>query len=160
MWDIVAFSKADIDPVVAIEQRAFRRPWGRISFLEELSCKQALNFVVRGRDTQDSEQVIAYLCAHLNSKEIYILKLAVDHKWRRKGIASQLLKKSLWQASRKSTTLAVLDVRRSNRPAIELYQKHGFHTVGVRPEYYSDTGEDALVMRKYLRRNHEYKIGY
>jgi ribosomal-protein-alanine N-acetyltransferase len=151
VWDIVAFSTADIDPVVAIEKRSFLRPWGRISFLEELSCKQALNYVARSGDNQHAAQAIAYLCARLNSQEIYILKLAVDLEWRRKGIASQLLEKSLWQASRKSATTAILDVRRSNRPAIELYQKHGFHPVGIRPEYYTDTGEGALVMRKHLR---------
>ena len=148
---IAGFSESDIDPVLEIENHSFRQPWRRISFLEELSCKNSLNLVVQGGESPPREEVIAYLCSRLIEKEMYILKIAVAGRWRRHGIASLLLKESFQAACEENTASAVLDVRLSNRPAICLYKKHGFQTAGIRPNYYSDTGEAALVMRKNLK---------
>jgi ribosomal-protein-alanine N-acetyltransferase len=147
---IEVFSPSDIDAVLKIESHSFRQPWGRISFLSELSCVEAIRLVARiNREGLDT--AIAYMCGRFIGNEIYILKLAVSEKWRTCGIASQLLKEGLCRAVEKNMFSAVLDVRLSNRPAIGLYRKHGFQTVGIRPGYYSDTGEDALVMRKNLK---------
>ena len=148
---IATFSESDIDPVLAIENHSFRQPWGLISFLKELSCKNAINLVVKDSEFHPWNTVIAYLCSRLIGDEMYILKVAVANKCRRRGIASRLLGESLQLARNKETVAAILDVRLSNRPAICLYKKNGFHTVGTRPNYYSDTGEDALVMRKNLK---------
>ena len=82
---------------------------------------------------------------------MYILKIAVTPKKQRQGIASWLLRKSFGLAAEKDTQLVFLDVRPSNVPAIKLYKKLGFQTVGIRPNYYSETKEDALVMRKRLK---------
>jgi len=150
VWNIGIFSKGDLDAVVAIERQAFRHPWSRDSFLKEITCECALNLVVRGDDTQYPHGVVAYLCSRLIHREMYILKLAVAQNWRRKGVASMLLKESFSRALEKAALTAILDVRRSNFPAISFYHKHGFQVVGSRPAYYSDTGEDALVMRKKL----------
>ena len=98
-----------------------------------------------------NHSVTAYLCGRIVGDEIYILKLAVSEKWRGCGIGSKLLKESLRRALEKNTLSAVLDVRLSNHPAIELYKKHGFQAIGIRPGYYIDTGEDALMMRKNLK---------
>ena len=148
---IAAFSERDIDPVLAIENHSFRQPWSRISFLNELHCKNALNLVVKDSECHPRDTVVAYLCSRLIGEEMYILKVAVANTCRRHGIASWLLGESLQLARNKKTVAAILDVRLSNRPAICLYKKNGFHTVGIRSNYYSDTGEDALVMRKNLK---------
>jgi ribosomal-protein-alanine N-acetyltransferase len=148
---IEAFSTSDIDAVLKIESQSFRQPWGRISFLSELSCKEAIRLVAREYGDGLNNSVIAYMCGRFIVEEFYILKLAVSKKWRTCGIASQLLKEGLRRVAKKNTFSAVLDVRLSNQPAIGLYRKHGFQTVGIRPGYYSDTGEDALVMRHNLK---------
>ena len=148
---ISVFSESDLDPVVEIENDSFRQPWQRMSFLEELSCKNALNLVVKGNKFLPLEKVVAYLCSRLIREEMYILKVAVAESWRRHGIASLLLEEGLQAAGKNATVSAILDVRLSNRPAICLYKKHGFQTVGIRPNYYLDTGEAALVMKKNLK---------
>jgi len=146
---VSVFSPSDIAGVFTIEQQSFKHPWSRASFVQELACREALHLVIRiGPPPQDA--VAGYLCARWLVDEMYILKLAVDRQWRRCGLASRLLEESLDRAVGRNITAALLDVRLSNRPAIELYKKHEFVAVGIRPRYYADTGEDALVMKKLL----------
>lgn len=149
--DIETFTRSDLDDVLGIETRSFRQPWSRKSFMDELSCKESITLVMRGHSDEPGRRVFGYMCGRLNREEMYILKLAVSENCRRYGIASRLLEESIRRAASKNTVSAVLDVRLSNRPAISLYRKHGFQTVGIRPKYYLDTGEDALVMRKQLK---------
>jgi ribosomal-protein-alanine N-acetyltransferase len=80
--------------------------------------------------------------------ELHILKLAVHPEHRREGIASDVLTHCLNNHGLKHITTALLDVRAGNTAAIGLYKKLDFHIVGQRPNYYFDTGEDALLMRK------------
>ena len=151
MWHITAFSEGDLDAALTIEAESFEHPWSHLSFLEELSNRNALNLVAKGEDIETAYPIIAYVFSRIISRELYILKLAVAKGWRRHGVASQLLKESFWVASRKDMTTAILDVRQTNRPAIHLYKKHDFYPVEIRPKYYTDTREDALVMKKNLK---------
>jgi ribosomal-protein-alanine N-acetyltransferase len=151
MWRITAFSRDDLDAVLSIEAESFENPWGHLSFSEELSNKNALNLVAKREDMKYANTIIAYFISHIIFRDLYILKLAVSKDWRRLGVASQLLEKSIRVAIQKDVKTAILDVRQTNRPAIELYRKHGFHPVGIRPNYYTDTREDALVMKKNLK---------
>jgi ribosomal-protein-alanine N-acetyltransferase len=151
MWHITAFAENHLDAVLAIEAESFRNPWGAISFSEELLNKDALNLVLKNGDGNKAFPIIAYVISHVISHDLYILKLAVSGAWRRLGVASQLLRESFWVANQKNLKTAILDVRQTNHPAIEFYKKHGFHPVGIRSNYYSDTREDALVMTKRLK---------
>ena len=151
MWRITAFSESDLDAVLRIEAESFDNPWGYLSFSEELSNRNALNLVVKREDAQNACPIIAYVISHIVLRDLYILKLAVSKGWRRLGVASHLLRKSIRVANQKDMKTAILDVRQTNRPAIALYRKHGFHPVGIRPNYYTDTREDALVMKRNLK---------
>ena len=151
MWHITAFSEDDLYAALAIEAESFEHPWSHLSFLEELSHRDALNLVVKIEDNKYAYPIIAYVLSRTILQELYILKLAVSKAWRRNGVASQLLKESCWVASQKDMTNAILDVRQTNQSAIQLYKKHGFYPVGIRPKYYTDTREDALVMKKNLK---------
>ncbi len=95
--------------------------------------------------------IIAYICFRMIADEMHILKIAVAPEWRHQGIALWLLEKSLENAVKKGAEVTYLEVRPSNNPAIGLYNKAGFRVVGKRPNYYSETREDALVMIKYLK---------
>ena len=151
MWDIVGFTASDIDSVAEIERSCFPNPWNTSAFIEELSCRDAFDWVVKETGESFDNSTIAYICSRLIISDMYILKIAVTPKRQRQGIASWLLQKSFGLASKKEIQVAFLDVRPSNIPAIKLYRKLGFQTVGIRPNYYSETSEDALVMRKHLK---------
>jgi len=151
VWDIVGLTASDIDAVAKIECSCFPTPWKTSAFVEELSCKDAFDWVLKETGENCGNSIIAYICSRLILNDMYILKIAVAPKRQRQGIATWLLSKSFLLASEKDTRIAFLDVRPSNVPAIKLYKKLGFQTVGIRPNYYSETSEDALVMKKHLK---------
>jgi len=145
-------SRADeLGPILAIEQRSFRWPWGRLSFEGELACRNACNLTVKSSDNGADEQIIAYAFLRLAADELHILKIAVTPAWRRRGIATRLTKRCLKTGAEQGAISAHLEVRPSNTPAVGLYQKLGFEVIGRRHNYYRDSQEDALVMMKNLK---------
>jgi ribosomal-protein-alanine N-acetyltransferase len=133
----------DVPGVVAIEQATFPTPWSFSSFLFEISSNPfACNLVVRNEEGG----VEGYACAWIVDREVRVNNLAVREDRRRKGLGESLLRYLLDLGREQRCTRAVLDVRPSNHPALNLYKKLGFHPVGRRRGYYTDSGEDALVM--------------
>ena len=78
--------------------------------------------------------------------EAHIVIIGIRESDRREGIGEQLLISALEQAVENDSRVVTLEVRESNKPAIELYAKYGFKQVGVRRRYYSDNGENAVIM--------------
>src|SRR4029079_1787774 len=78
--------------------------------------------------------------------EAHITTFAVHPSWRRQRIGERLLLAFLDLAIGRGAHEATLEVRLSNLPARRLYEKYGFRPVGLRPRYYSDDNEDALIM--------------
>jgi ribosomal-protein-alanine N-acetyltransferase len=78
--------------------------------------------------------------------EAHITTFAVHPAWRRQRIGERLLLAFLDLAADRRAREATLEVRLSNLAARRLYEKYGFRPVGLRPRYYSDDGEDALIM--------------
>ena len=83
--------------------------------------------------------------------EGYIGNVAVRPAYRRRGIGDALLEALDCLAEEKELSFLTLEVRASNLPAVSLYEKHGYVRAGLRPAYYSDPREDAVLMTKYLR---------
>ncbi|MCP4690047.1 MAG: ribosomal protein S18-alanine N-acetyltransferase [Desulfobacterales bacterium] len=155
MWTLDAITEADIDPLLAIERDLFEHPWTQRALQDELACKDAFNFILKHTDSNGGERIAGYICLRLFAGELHILKLAVAQVWRRRGIASWLLEKTIPRALEKGADEAFLEVRASNESAIRLYSKLGFHIVGKRTNYYPGPGgsgarEDALIMKKNL----------
>ncbi|MGW8185850.1 MAG: ribosomal protein S18-alanine N-acetyltransferase [Desulfobacterales bacterium] len=146
-WSIVTLDESHIDGIIAIEESSFQQPWQRISFLDELSCRDALDVVVLD---PRCGQILAYACLRLTLDEIHLLKIAVAPRWRRRGIATWLLDYCLGLGQRRKARKVYLEVRPSNGSAMDFYRKIGFRIIGSRPKYYTDTGEDALIMMKSL----------
>jgi len=146
-WSIVTLDESHIDGIIAVEKSSFQQPWQRISFLDELSCRDALDVVVL--DPRGG-QILAYACLRLTLDEIHLLKIAVAPLWRRRGIATRLLDYCFGLTQRRKARKVYLEVRRSNGSAMDFYRKIGFRIIGSRPKYYTDTGEDALIMMKSL----------
>jgi ribosomal-protein-alanine N-acetyltransferase len=78
--------------------------------------------------------------------EAHITTFAVHPAWRRQRIGERLLLAFLDLARDRHAREATLEVRLSNLAARRLYEKYGFRPVGLRPRYYSDNNEDALIM--------------
>jgi len=151
-WQLGTINQADeLEPVLAIEQRSFQWPWGRLSFEGELSCQNACNYIVKSNTYSAGEQVVAYAFFRRQTDELHLLKIAVSPAWRGHGIATRLLERCFAISAKQGATSVHLEVRPSNTPAIELYLKLGFEVIGRRHKYYAETKEDAVLMMKNLK---------
>jgi ribosomal-protein-alanine N-acetyltransferase len=150
-WHLETINNADLDPILLIEQHSFQWPWNRISFEGELSCQNGFSFIVKSSDTNSDAQIIAYIFLRLIFDELHILKIAVTPGWRGRGIASWLLNRCFAMGADRGADSVHLEVRPSNIPAYQLYDKLGFAVIGRRHNYYADTKEDALLMRRNIK---------
>lgn len=135
----------DLDAILAIEAQSFPSPWSRQNFLGELSHPHA-HLLVAGPDPPAPGEVWGYILFWLVIDEMHLLNLAVHPARRRQGLGRRLLTHALAVARRHQAVTAWLEVRPSNQPALQLYRSLGFVQVASRPRYYSDTGEDALIL--------------
>lgn len=137
---------ADIENVIAIERASFQFPWSTRFFLDELQvdCARSILAEVEGR-------IVGYVLFWFLPEEVDIHNIAVHPDFRRKGIGRLLLEQVVDSARRQERLRVTLDVRFSNAPAQNLYRSFGFVIRGLRKGYYSDNGEDALVMALELR---------
>ncbi|MBN1470403.1 MAG: ribosomal protein S18-alanine N-acetyltransferase [Syntrophaceae bacterium] len=137
--------KADLPQILAIEQESFPSPWTLGMFKKELESRHSRCLCAR-IDIEDKRVAIAYIIFWLVAGEAHLHNLAVDKEYRGQGIASHLMEAMKTIAGENDVLFQTLEVRASNVEAIKLYQKYGFVVQGVRPLYYSDTHEDALIM--------------
>jgi ribosomal-protein-alanine N-acetyltransferase len=136
---------ADVDGVLAVEHLSFRTPWSREAFEHEAEAEYALYLVATAGD-----QVVGYAGAHLVWGEAHVTNVAVHPDWRGRGLGEQLMRALEAGAVERGAHRATLEVRVSNTAARALYAKLGWVTAkgAVRKGYYTDTGEDAIVMWK------------
>jgi [ribosomal protein S18]-alanine N-acetyltransferase len=135
------YDEADFPAVDAIALAAF--PAGGFSASEELSRPWARLWVARA--PEDGE-IAGFMVSWHVADELHILNIATAIAMRRRGIATTLMHEALAYAAENRVRIIVLEVRRSNRPAILLYRALGFSAMGVRPGYYADNEEDAIEM--------------
>ncbi len=133
--------KEDLPGVLEIERLSFRTPWTETLFLEELETPfcNSLVAVVEGLVRGSIHFAIVL-------DEIHLRNVAVHPSFKRRGIATRLMEEMIERSMKKGAFLCFLEVRYSNRQAISLYRKFGFTRKGIRPLYYSDTNEDAVIM--------------
>ncbi len=145
----------DLDEVMVIERAAFRHPWSPELFRRELEHDWSTILVavepLTSASGKGSERIIAFLIFWLVHDEVHILNVAVLPEHRRKGIARLLMLETEKRAYAASAALMTLEVRRSNTAALDLYREFDYRAVGIRPNYYADEGEDAIVMVKELK---------
>lgn len=132
---------ADLSTVTAIEKASFRRPWSKMMFQDELDQPFSWHRVA----VDEAGRVQGYLIGRCYPDVWHLMNLAVEVGARRRGIGRALLEEFL-AAAKQAGRSVFLEVRPSNRAAISLYRASGFAVVGVRPRYYSDNQEDALLM--------------
>ena len=139
---IDAMTLDDLPAVQAIEEASFTTPWPPHSYRSELESNRLATYVV----ARAGGAVVAYAGIWMMIDEAHITTFAVDPRWRRQRIGERLLLALLGLAKDRLAREATLEVRLSNLAARRLYEKYGFRPVGIRPRYYSDDNEDALIM--------------
>lgn len=140
---------ADIPQVIAIEQASYTMRWPQKAYDYELQQNELAHyFVLRpaAPDLSEKPDPIGLGGFWLMADEAHINTLAIHPAWRRLGLGEWFLLTLLEQAQALGAKVATLEVRPSNRAALSLYQKYNFQEVGRRPGYYSDNGEDALIL--------------
>jgi [ribosomal protein S18]-alanine N-acetyltransferase len=140
---------ADIDALLDLENQSFQSPWPRQHFESELA--QPHSYILLARHLPEGrKEIVGYVIYWLIVDELHILNLAVNPGCRRRGIARRLLLEAMRLAQAGVIKTAWLEVRPSNRAALALYQSLGFEAVMTRKRYYSDTGEDAIILSRPL----------
>ncbi len=145
---------ADIPEVVAIEQASYSMTWPRKAYDYELQQNDlAYYFVLRiappqldGLATEPAASIIGLGGFWLMGDAAHITTIAIHPHWRRLGLGEWMLITLLDQGQVLGAQVVTLEVRPSNQAALLLYQKYNFKQVGRRPRYYSDNGEDALIL--------------
>ncbi len=132
----------DLVEVLAIEREVFPVPWTEVMFRQDLLFPLARLLTAR----TEEGRIAGYIDYWFVADEVHLHNLAVKKGEQRKGAASALLKCMTEGALQRGIRYATLEVRPSNRPALALYERSGFKVTGVRPAYYGDTKEDALIM--------------
>jgi ribosomal-protein-alanine N-acetyltransferase len=138
---------ADVDRIVEIEEEGFLHPWSRELIERELG--HSWSQVLLAEDGAGGA-VVGYVVFWLVHDEVHVLNVASALAARRRGIGRALMEAAEEEGRRRGARLATLEVRRSNFPAISLYRAMGYRQVGIRPNYYAEEQEDAVVMVKSL----------
>jgi N6-L-threonylcarbamoyladenine synthase/protein kinase Bud32 len=136
----------DLASVTGIEAATFPSPWTNGVFTDELSAPNRAWIVA-----DDDGELLGYGGVMVIDDDAHVMNLAVRDDARGHGIGRSLLRILLDCATDMGAQRATLEVRESNLGAISLYQSEGLHAVGVRPGYYADTSEDAVIMWGDLR---------
>jgi ribosomal-protein-alanine N-acetyltransferase len=139
--------EADLPAVQAIEQQAFRNPWSHDLLRRELTHDWSTVLLVEEPEPGGKgPRLLGFSIFWLVHDEIHILNVASAKEHRRRGVARAAMQATLTYGRERRCTLATLEVRKSNGAALGLYRDLGFRPVGVRPGYYADEREDAIVM--------------
>ncbi len=136
---------AHVAQIAQLEKLCFSDPWSENSVASELDNPLSLWLVAL-----DGETVAGYVGSQSVLDGADMMNVAVHPDYRRKGIARELVTGLINALVEKGVKSLALEVRVSNAPAIALYEQMGFQQVGLRPNYYRNPKENALIMRKEL----------
>ncbi|TJX14905.1 ribosomal-protein-alanine N-acetyltransferase [Tissierella creatinini] len=134
----------DLDEIMEIEKAAFSTPWTRNSFEKEIKENMLAKYIV----AEVEGKVVGYVGIWLIIDEGHITNIAVSKDYRGMGIGKFLMMGMIDFCKKQGIHNMTLEVRASNTVAQNLYRKMGFLDCGIRPNYYADGNEDAVIMWK------------
>lgn len=137
----------DLGEVLEIERLSFPIPWSKRTFLYELLENEQAVYLV----AWEAKKIRGYIGMWMVIDEGHITNLAVHPAYRRRGIGRVLLETLIMESAKRGIHRLTLEVRRSNLGAQALYGRMGFKNAGIRPRYYQDNREDAMIMWKGLQ---------
>lgn len=132
----------DIDDVMNIEEASFPNPWSKTAFYNEIVNNQFATYLI----LEAEGEPVGYCGIWVIIDEAHVTNIAIIPRFRGKKYGDALMKKAMEQARIMGAKTMTLEVRVSNEVAQKLYRKYGFENGGIRRNYYTDNGEDALVM--------------
>ena len=143
MIQLRLMDSSHVEKIAELEKLCFSDPWSVKSIASELENQLSLWVVA-----MDGEKLVGYVGSQSVLGWADMMNLAVAPDYRQRGIAQALVNELIARLQQNQVTCLTLEVRVSNTPAISLYEKLGFATVGRRPNYYHNPKEDALILRK------------
>lgn len=132
----------DVAQVAAIEQQVYPSPWSAGAFSGEVTDNQCALYIV----ARLGDRVLGYAGMWVFLGEAHITTIAVHPDFQGQGLGSWLMRELMIRALGRQANRMSLEVRPSNTPALNMYRRYGFEERGLRRGYYSDTGEDAMIM--------------
>lgn len=132
----------DIEHVSRLERRCYTLPWSSSAYVTEIGNPSAYYTVAAETDGT----IIGYAGMWVVADELHITTIAVDPTHRGRRIGERLLLDLIEEGIARGAKNATLEVRERNSVAHNLYLKYGFEDVAVRKNYYSDNGENAVIM--------------
>lgn len=147
--DIRTMNHSDLKQVITIEKKAYPYPWTLGIFRDCLRVGYK-TWVMRL-----DKKVMGYGIVMLSPGEAHILNICIDPDYQRRGLGRYFLQHLIKNSRQTDIDMVMLEVRRSNKHAQQLYQSEGFHELGIRKAYYpaADGREDAIILAKYLSKN-------
>lgn len=136
-------TSADIPRVFEIDKASAALYWPERSYHFEVEKNDSSRPLVA---VDQDNNILGFIVFWLIIDEAHLANFAVDPGFRRLGIGKALLHHGLKTCYENGARVSFLEVRAGNRPAIELYERSGYHTEGIRRQYYQDNHEDALLM--------------
>ena len=132
----------DIEHVSRLERRCYTLPWSSSAYTTEVTNPSAYYTVA----LDENGVIIGYAGMWVIMDEAHLTTIAVEPARRGLKIGERLLLDLLEEGMSRGTKRATLEVRERNTVAHNLYLKYGFEDVAVRKRYYSDNGENAIIM--------------
>ena len=140
---IIKMEECHVIQVAELEKLCFSDPWSEKSVASELNNQLSLWLVAL-----DGDRVAGYVGSQTVLDETDMMNIAVHPDFRRQGVAEELVDALVLELRGMKSRCLTLEVRDSNLPALNLYNKLGFLQIGKRPNYYRNPKEDALILRK------------
>jgi ribosomal-protein-alanine N-acetyltransferase len=137
----------DLTAIEEIERRSYPTPWSRSMFAGELAKSSSICMGAFEADVEDGA-LVGYLIVSRYVDAWHVMNVAVDPDHRGRGVATMLLERLFDLTADDARRGYTLEVRVSNGKAIDLYERLGFRSRGIRRGYYTDNREDALIMWK------------
>lgn len=139
---IRSIEEDDVDQIAEIEKECFATPWPREAFLTEIRENKLARYIVAEVDGK----LAGYGGMWLIINEAHITNIAVKKEYRGLGIGNRIVESLIYYCTAHNIERMTLEVRKSNIVAQNLYKKYGFVEYGIRPSYYADNNEDAVIM--------------
>lgn len=134
----------DIGRIAGIEQQVYQHPWKKNYFIHELDHDISFFYVAQ---EEESGRVAGYIIFWVVEETMELHNIAVAPEFKKRGVGKQLMQFMMATAKERNVEEVFLEVRASNRRAIEVYEGFGFERISVRKNYYDEPKEDAVVYK-------------
>ncbi len=134
--------RRDMNEVLRIEGASFEFPWTEDDFVNCLRQRNCIGMVA-----EHDERAIGFMIYELHKSRLHVINFAVDPRYRRRGVGTQMLQKLVGKLSHQRRCSILLEVRETNLQAQLFFRENLFRAVSVIRDFYDDTTEDAYLMQ-------------